>query len=197
MRTNLWYNEKIRQNAEQMGGRALYKELRTERLVLRPLGTEDQDSTHQYASDGEHTRYMIFLPNKTPEDTQRFLARVEAEWEKPAPAFYEFAITADDRHIGAVSLSLSDDGQEGEMGWILSREAIGKGYAAEAAAALRDFAWDELKVKKLTAYCDSRNTPSRRLMEKLGMRLLFDDGKRQYPDDRGEASECGYVLSAI
>jgi RimJ/RimL family protein N-acetyltransferase len=174
----------------------LYKELHTKRLVLRPLGAGDQDSTHQYASDVEHTRYMIFLPNKTPEDTRQFLARVEAEREKPAPAFYEFAVTVDSRHIGAVSLSLSDDRQEGEMGWILAKEAMGKGYAAEAAAALRDFALDELRIKRLTATCDSRNTPSQRLMEKLGMHLEYDDGKRQYTDERGEASECGYALSS-
>jgi ribosomal-protein-alanine N-acetyltransferase len=137
---------------------------------------------------------MVFLPNKTPEDTRRFLARVEAEWEKAAPAFYEFAITMEGRHIGAISLYLSDDRQEGEMGWILAKEAMGKGYAAEAAAALRDFARDELEVKRLIATCDSRNAPSRRLMEKLGMRLTSDDGKRQYSDDRGEAIECCYAL---
>lgn len=38
--------------------------IKTDRLVLRPLSTNDLYTTHKYSSDVENTRYMINLPNK-------------------------------------------------------------------------------------------------------------------------------------
>jgi len=43
---------------------------------------------------------------------------------------------------------------------------IGKGFATEAALAIKSFAINQLKVKKLLARCDCRNLNSARLMEK-------------------------------
>lgn len=36
-------------------------ELRTPRLLLRPLSLQDIDTTHLYASSVENTKYMLFL----------------------------------------------------------------------------------------------------------------------------------------
>lgn len=35
----------------------------TERLELKPMCMDYLESTHEYASDSENTRYMTFLPN--------------------------------------------------------------------------------------------------------------------------------------
>ena len=40
-----------------------FSEIRTERLVLRPLGVKYLQTTHIYASDYENTKYMVNLPN--------------------------------------------------------------------------------------------------------------------------------------
>jgi len=48
---------------------------------------------------------------------------------------------------------------------------LGKGFATEAALAIKSFAINQLKVKKLLARCDCRNLNSARLMEKIGLRL--------------------------
>lgn len=45
-------------------------EITTQRLVLRPLGTEYLETVHAYASDIENTRYMMRLPNDSIEETQ-------------------------------------------------------------------------------------------------------------------------------
>ena len=55
-------------------------EINTERLTLRPLGTEYLESVHEYASDPENTKYMIHLPNESIEETRDFLMRAENEW---------------------------------------------------------------------------------------------------------------------
>ncbi len=37
----------------------MYIELKTERLILRPLNIKDLNTVHVYASDIENTRFMI------------------------------------------------------------------------------------------------------------------------------------------
>ena len=60
-------------------------EIKTSRLILRPMSMEYLESTHKYASDQENTRYMLFLPNNTLEETIGYLGDAEEEWKKEAP----------------------------------------------------------------------------------------------------------------
>jgi len=57
-----------------------------------------------------------------------------------------------------------------EIGWRLSRDAWGQGLATEAALAAASFAFDQLALDEIVAMTIPANTPSRRVMEKLGMR---------------------------
>ena len=170
----------------------MYFEIHTNRLNLRPLSIEDLDTVHAYAADIENTRYMIHLPNDTIKETIEFLARITAEWQKEEPGFYEFAVTLDGELIGAVSLALNEQRTEGELGWIINKRYWGKGYATEAAMAVRDFSVNKLNVFILTAHCDYRNTASRKVMEKIGLTLVKDDGVRQYPNTTETARELVY-----
>ena len=169
--------------------------INTERLVLRPFELGDLDTMHAYASDEANTEYMLYLPNRSVDDTERFLCMVIAEWEKDELRFYEFAITLDGKHIGAVSVWLEDGRSEGELGWIIHKDYQGKGFAYEAAKVIVDFAFRELGVKKLNAHCDYRNLASVRIMEKIGMVLERDDLMRRYRDSDEDVRELMYSRS--
>ena len=164
----------------------------TARLVLRPFQPEDLTTMHAYASDPENTEFMLYLPNRSIEGTERFLRRAIAEWEKDKPQFYEFAIVLDGKHIGAVSATLDESGQESELGWIIHKDHWGKGYASEAAKAILDFALEKLKVKKVIAHCDYRNKASIRIIEKIGMTLERDDLTRRNKNDDEDVQELMY-----
>lgn len=47
---------------------------------------------------------------------------------------------------------------------------------------------------KLSAHCDSRNSNSFKLMEKIGLTLESDSGTRTYPKNGGTAKELMYSL---
>lgn len=163
--------------------------IQTERLVLRPINVQDLDTCNEYAMDAETTQYMLFLPNKTSEETLAFLQSCEEDWKQTPVPCYEMAITLGGRHIGAVSVYV-EDGQ-GEMGWVLNKAYQGKGYAYEAARALMDYAVNTLGCECVVAHCDGRNQPSQKLMKKLGMQKV-EEGTRTYPDARGTAPEYKY-----
>jgi RimJ/RimL family protein N-acetyltransferase len=173
------------------------KEIKTERLILKPLGLEYLDSTHEYASDPDNTKYMIHLPNESKEETEQFLKSVEDEWNNPNQQVFEYAIILEDKHIGAVSLRLEDNKKVGSLGWILNKDYHGKGYATEAAKALRNLALsqDGLHLDMLIAHCDYRNTQSIRVMEKLLMELVSDKGIRRYKGSDEDIQELVYSLS--
>ena len=62
------------------------------------------------------------------------------------------------------------DGQaEVEIGYRLALSAWGKGYASEAAKAVRDYAFTALDIRRLIAMIDPSNTASIRVAEKIGM----------------------------
>jgi len=162
----------------------MFLAIKTPRLVLRPIGMPFLESTHRYASDRAQTKYMMYLPNDTIDDTAAFLASADAQWAKPCPDCYEFAVLSGGVHIGAVSLYPDGKGG-GELGWILAAEHCGMGYATEAACALARWAVSELGIKRIFATCDSENSASFRVMEKLGMeRVSSREGRRNKSADR-------------
>ncbi|MBQ5310652.1 MAG: GNAT family N-acetyltransferase [Oscillospiraceae bacterium] len=155
------------------------KEILSERLVLRPMCTDYLMTTHEYASDKETCRYMVYFPNDSIEDTMYYLTDAEAEFTKERPSYYEMAVFCGDIHIGAVSLYLVEERTRAELGWTLNKKYHGHGYATEAAGALIGFAAEELGIKTFIAHCDTENTASRRVMEKLGMKLVSEHGGRK------------------
>ncbi|AXK45325.1 GNAT family N-acetyltransferase [Brachybacterium saurashtrense] len=62
-------------------------------------------------------------------------------------------------------------GQQAEIGWVLDPAVHGRGLGTAFAAALRDIALEGLGVRRIEAGCFAENRASRRVMEKIGMRL--------------------------
>jgi RimJ/RimL family protein N-acetyltransferase len=60
---------------------------------------------------------------------------------------------------------------EVELAYVLGREHWGRGYATEAALAVRDFALGELGLTRLISLIQQGNAASIRVAEKLGERL--------------------------
>ena len=153
--------------------------INTERLTLVPLGPEHLESTHVYASDPENTKYMMFLPVESLDETRKYIADCVAEMQKPVPGYYEFAVLLSGVHIGGVSLYFDTAPDLGELGWIISREHQGHGYAAEAARALIGWARNALHIQHFIAHCDADNLASQAVMRKLGMALTDASGTRK------------------
>ncbi len=170
------------------------KNIITERLILKPMCTAYLYSTHEYASDAGNSKFMVYLPNDSIEETREFIERAEAEFRKESPAFYEMAVFYKDTHIGAVSLYLDDNRSFCECGWTLNRKYHGHGFAVEAAKAMLLFARDELGIRHFIAHCDTENIPSRRVMEKLGMTLSEEHGGRKNRSSDEERREYLYEL---
>lgn len=157
-------------------------ELKTERLVLRPVRLGDEAEIHEYAGDPDITM-MYWLPNETFEETAAFVRQCAAEWESPDQLDFGFVILYEGRIIGGcdADLSHSEDRSYATLGWIIHKAYRGRGFASEAARALLDFAFARLAVDKVYAQCDIRNPASFGVMKNIGMTCVSDTGTRTYP----------------
>ena len=147
-------------------------EIRTERLLLKPVTMAELHSTHAYASDLENTRLMMFLPYANLAETRQSIREAILQWEKPQPHHLEFAIFEGKSHIGGITLYFLDDPSEGELGWVLHKNHWGKGYTTEAAGAMLAYAREHWHIRRMIACCDSENIASKRVIEKLGMKFV-------------------------
>jgi len=197
LRNHTLHRRKILVKYRRKGRERLKKMLccTTARLTLRPLKAEDYTDVCRYAQDGENTRYMIFYPHQSNEQTRRFLEEAVSEWEKDEPAYYEFALECGGEVIGGISLYVDENRKSGELGWILRKDRQGCGYVFEAVQGLLHHVYElEPELRQLRAECDSRNLPSRRLAERLGMTLADAGSRRTYPQTGEEAPQMIYTL---
>ena len=68
-----------------------------------------------------------------------------------------------------------------EVGWALASEAWGNGYATEAAAAWRDWAFAELPIDELISVIHVDNARSKAVARRIGHRYMHDLDVRGSP----------------
>ncbi len=147
--------------------------LETDRLVLREIGERDFDAVHAYASDPEVVRHVPWGPN-SPQDTLDFLAHCMLAAAAEERLDYVFGVELRDAPglLGSVGLYVrnADEGQA-MLGYAYARSAWGRGIASEAAREMVAMGFDVLGLRRIWAACDPENGASRRVLEKLGMRV--------------------------
>jgi RimJ/RimL family protein N-acetyltransferase len=153
--------------------------LTTERLLLRKPVPEDAASVRAYSSDPEVMRFLGGAPEGTV-DADAVVARWLARWD--ANGFGQLVAVSreDGSFIGRTGLLVWDRAgwtqstmvdaaePEVELGWTFLREQWGKGYATEAARAVRDWAYETVGVERLISLINAANTRSERVAERLG-----------------------------
>ena len=87
-------------------------------------------------------------------------------------------------------------GEEAEIGWCVSPDHQGRGYATEATTELVRVCFEDLGVRRVTAAAFAANAPSLRLMERLGMRQESHHVRDSLHRDLGWIDGVDYALLA-
>ena len=107
------------------------------------------------------------------EDRLTFVTRCSIrDRERQIGTGYSFGIFVGDRFSGEINLSSVQRGayQNGYVGYWIDKELAGNGYVPEACAVLFQYAFEELCLHRLQIAIVPRNTPSRQVVRKLGLR---------------------------
>lgn len=141
------------------------------RLILREFRESDFDALWEYQSKAETHIYEKGVPSQ--ESVREFLRNAEVWAQQQPRMYYVLAVTVqpDDRVVGHLHLSRQNaEIGEWEIGWAMHCSLWGNGYATEAAREMLNFAFCELRVHRVVAFCNVHNTASVRVMQKIGMR---------------------------
>jgi len=147
--------------------------LETDRLVLRLAREDDVDALVEYSSDPVVCRYLPYEPRDRKEIEKSMERRLGFTEFTPEghPLFLHVELKETGEMIGEFLLfSRNVEARQGEIGYALNPKHQGKGYGLEAATALMDVAFKVGNLHRIEAKCSAANTPSWKLMEKLGMR---------------------------
>jgi RimJ/RimL family protein N-acetyltransferase len=153
--------------------------LTTERLILRPLKAADFDAFGAFLAS-ERSRFMGG-PYEGWAAWGMFCHEI-ACWDLFGHGGLLIERLSDSAGIGVVEINDGPLFPEKELGWMLYDGFEGQGYATEAAAALKDWAFGALGLPTLVSYFDPANARSIAVAARLGG-VPDPDAARQDAED--------------
>src|SRR5215470_5749564 len=153
-------------NASQRRMKAPIK-LETTRLILRqPLMSDAVEVFERYASNAEVTKFLAWPRHRSVRDMEAFLRFSAQEWDQWPAGPYLIVSRTDGQLLGSTGFGFQTP-DEAMTGYVLARDAWGKGFATEALTAIVDVA-AQIGLTRLFALCHPEHRPSRRVLEKCG-----------------------------
>jgi ribosomal-protein-alanine N-acetyltransferase len=148
------------------------------RVALRPLVLSDFPAWRdvRQANAGWLTQWEPQrLPGQpdTTRDRDAFAIRCSArQRERQLGTGYGFGVFVDEELVGEINLSAVQRGpfQSAYVGYWIAEKHAGNGYVPEALVVLARFAFEELRLHRVQIAIIPRNSASRRVVEKLGIR---------------------------
>jgi ribosomal-protein-alanine N-acetyltransferase len=159
----------------RVGGSPL---LQGRRVTLRALTPADFPAWREVRSRSREW-LLKWEPQRPPgvpdasESRSAFVARCRArDRERHLGTGHGFGIFADDCLRGEINVSGVQRGpfQSAYVGYWIDQAAAGRGYVPEAMVLVARHAFEELELHRLQVAIIPRNRPSRRVVEKLGLR---------------------------
>ncbi len=142
--------------------------LETERLILRAPTTEDWP---EYSALMMSDRSVFMGGPFSIDFAWGLFCHDVAQWTLMGHGALMIEKRRSGMCLGQVGINHGPLFPEHELGWLVYPHAEGKGYACEAATALRHWAFHDRKLETLVSYIDPSNIRSRSLAERLGAEL--------------------------
>ena len=149
--------------------------IETDRLILRSWKLEDLPL---FAKMNKDARVMRYFPSiLTTEQTESFYKRIQSEFERNGWGLYAVELKSNGTFIGYVGLheiGFDADFTPGvEIGWRLAADYHNQGLATEAAKEVLKLA-KQNGLQRLYSFTAKQNTPSERVMQKIGMTKVWE-----------------------
>ncbi len=163
-----------------------FEPIATERLVLRPVGVQDRTRLVALANNWRVAKNLSTVPFP-------YTEAAADDWIGKQPALWAggktvtLTITLDGALIGGIGIGVRDH-EEWELGYWLGEPYWNRGYASEAAFALRDYVFGALELERIVAGHYSDNHASGRILAKLGFRYTCE--VMRYSMARGANVRC-------
>lgn len=137
------------------------------------------DDIEPFAAINVDPEVMEFFPalQQLPH-TMGFIQRMQAQYKDKGYCYYAVDTLEDGVFIGFIGISEqifeSDFTPCNDIGWRLKKAAWNKGYATEGAKRCLTYAFEDLKMDKISSIAPLANQRSWSVMEKIGMTRITE-----------------------
>lgn len=152
--------------------------LETERLIMGPH-SRDAFPAYRGVMTSDRAKYMDGL--LTPMESWNSYTSEAGSWVIDGFGYWTATRKDTGEAVAFVGIMQPPHFPEVELGWLVTAEAEGKGFAFEAAAAARDWGLGPRGLPTLVSYIHPENARSAALAERLGA-ALDDTAKGDGPD---------------
>ena len=162
--------------------------LETERLFLREMTMDDFDALYAVLSDAEIMQHYPYTFDE--ERVRSWIERNMDRYKEDGFGLWAVCLKDTGEMIGDCGLTLQNiDGQMlPEIGYHIRRDQQRKGYAKEAAAAVRDWAFQNTEYPALYSYCKYTNVGSFKTAESIGMHF-----EKEYEDEANKITHVSVI----
>ena len=144
-------------------------QVETERLLLRGLCEVDLDDFAAMMADERVARWFGGPPSDRA-TAWRTMALFLGHWSLRGHGQWAAVEKSSGRFVGRVGLWQPEGWPGLEVGWAITPDQWGQGYATEGGRASVAWAFDNLGVGEVISVTLPENLASRRVMEKVGLR---------------------------
>lgn len=142
--------------------------LQTERLILRPLTESDDEAIFDYSKNPNVGPNAGWKPHENIEETRAIMNTVFLK-----EGVFGIVLRKTGKLFGSLGL-VTDAKRENDrtrmLGYAIGEDYWGHGYITEAARAVVEYGFVELKLDLISAYCFPFNARSKQVLEKLGFK---------------------------
>ncbi len=171
--------------------------MNTTRLLLRNFRSDDVESLREMIVQKESSEYAVYdYEWPTSEDKIKGIAA----WFASEDHYVAVCLKETGKLIGYICLNPAQDaeGRVFDLGYCFNSDYHGCGYASEACKAVITYAFADLEAERLTCGTAAANTPSCRLLDRLGFEKIGEATMsfRKTPDGKPiEFTGYGFTLS--
>ncbi|MCD0473822.1 GNAT family N-acetyltransferase [Flavobacterium sp. EDS] len=145
----------------------------TERLILRELEYTDENDLFEMDSDPEVHLYIENNPVKEISEITKVIEMLKKQYQENGIARWAVVDKQTNECVGWSGLkyfneSLNKHNNFYELGYRFKKKHWGKGFATEAAIAILNYGFSNLKVDSVFAITDPNNSNSKKVLTKLG-----------------------------
>ena len=153
--------------------------LTTERLVLRLFRANDIDELAGLLSNPDFMRFSLGVFSR--DKAESFLQKILARQSEGLPTLLAVELKSQPHLLGYCGIHDHPEIDDLEIGYRLRPDYWNRGLITEAARAVRDHAFRDLKLLRVVSLIHPDNIPSRRVAEKNGMTLERQITFRGFP----------------
>lgn len=145
--------------------------IKTARLLLRPLRYQDAKDFYEYAKDEQVARYVLWDAHTSLNQTKAILRSQMMQSRQEGLFTMAITLKENKRMIGTIGLVGRDwDNHTAEVGFSLARAFWRQGLMTEALSAYLRFLFEQNIVHRIEAQHDVDNPASGSVMRKAGMK---------------------------